>query len=492
MRAVRTGPRVIPFILTFILISIITLMLCCGCTQQPSESDQTLIIYMNCADTSRLNGLALVNDQLDSYVYDKLGVHVKLVMPPNYTQSLNTALSNGEQIDIAYCATLSDIRTLWKNHSLHAIDDLLETHGQRVLQEVSTSYISASKLDGAYYAVPTNRDHHQIVGLEYNQEIADKYALDLSQVHAEEDLTTVFQVLKEQAPEISPVVIAPGFLHYNNTDMLGDAYGVLTEETGTTVINLYETEMFEQQIKLFHTWQENGYMLNHSREEGLITYYMGSGQVFGSLTFGKVGFEAQESKLCGLRIGFLPLGDAYCPTDIQERCWYTIPSTSADPEKAMELLSLLYTDSYAANLIMYGIEGVHYELIDPTNHIVRQIQSADTESYCGLTGFNYCNQYIAAIPEGYDPDIWEQTELVNRTASKSPAWGFQFDNTPVAEQVYRCDRVKAQYLNVLYAGIADPEETLAAFQSALKGAGIDEIIAEKQRQLDAYLQDKTG
>lgn len=42
---------------------------------------------------------------------------------------------------------------------------------------------------------------------------------------------------------------------------------------------------------------------------------------------------------------------------------------------------------------------------------------------------------------------------------------------------------------ILCEGLLDPDEVLPAFQKELQTAGIDDIIAEKQRQLDLFLQD---
>lgn len=60
--------------------------------------------------------------------------------------------------------------------------------------------------------------------------------------------------------------------------------------------------------------------------------------------------------------------------------------------------------------------------------------------------------------------------------------------TPVADQVFRCDQVRDRYLGTIYAGLCDPAEILPEFLTELQKAGIDAVIAEKQRQLDLYLQ----
>ena len=72
----------------------------------------------------------------------------------------------------------------------------------------------------------------------------------------------------------------------------------------------------------------------------------------------------------------------------------------------------------------------------------------------------------------------------------SKALGFTFDPSPVADQVTACANVIAQYYLPLINGEVDIDSVLPVFQQALRDAGIDNIIAEKQAQLDAWLASK--
>ena len=47
-----------------------------------------------------------------------------------------------------------------------------------------------------------------------------------------------------------------------------------------------------------------------------------------------------------------------------------------------------------------------------------------------------------------------------------------------------------QYSGALYSGSGDPEELLPQFLEALDDAGINDVIAAKQEQLDAFLAAK--
>ena len=71
----------------------------------------------------------------------------------------------------------------------------------------------------------------------------------------------------------------------------------------------------------------------------------------------------------------------------------------------------------------------------------------------------------------------------------TPLIGFQFDPTPVRQKIADCRAVASEYMTALQQGqYKDKDAALAEFRSKLKKAGCDDVIAEKQRQLDAFLQ----
>jgi len=74
-----------------------------------------------------------------------------------------------------------------------------------------------------------------------------------------------------------------------------------------------------------------------------------------------------------------------------------------------------------------------------------------------------------------------------RSANPSAALGFTFDSSSVKNEYTAVNNVISQFYGALECGSVDPEVELPRFIQALKEAGIDTIIAEKQRQLDAWL-----
>ena len=87
-----------------------------------------------------------------------------------------------------------------------------------------------------------------------------------------------------------------------------------------------------------------------------------------------------------------------------------------------------------------------------------------------------------------EPDIWQQLEEFNANAADSPAKGFSYDNASVLNQVTACTNVNNKYLAAVTGGSLNPDEALPQYIEELKAAGIDDIIKEKQKQLDEWLK----
>lgn len=91
---------------------------------------------------------------------------------------------------------------------------------------------------------------------------------------------------------------------------------------------------------------------------------------------------------------------------------------------------------------------------------------------------------------GAEKDLGKKMTEFNKSARKSIAMGFTFDNTSVVNEVTACTNVLKQYAYGLEVGAVDIEKVLPEFQKALKDAGIEKIIAEKQKQLDEWLKEQ--
>ena len=117
--------------------------------------------------------------------------------------------------------------------------------------------------------------------------------------------------------------------------------------------------------------------------------------------------------------------------------------------------------------------------------------NSDTSTwYSGFGGAYEPNSLF--LPAWYYqlPNLSEIYEQSNKEAIPSLALGFVANTENIADQIGACNNVIAQYYLPLINGDVNIDEVLPVFQQALRDAGIDDIIAEKQAQLDTWLANK--
>ncbi len=171
-----------------------------------------------------------------------------------------------------------------------------------------------------------------------------------------------------------------------------------------------------------------------------------------------------------------------------------VNAQSKNKEKAVELIELLNTNDELYRLITMGEEGVDYTWDEEDNFVLVD----------GKYNFNY-NEW--QIGQSYSPEfargqyakgekgeIRKQTQQMiydaDKTAEISPLTGFVFESSKVKTQIANCSAVITEMLPGLASGSIDPTTELPRFLERLEDAGVNDIIAEKQAQLDKFNANK--
>ncbi|WP_251028420.1 DUF3502 domain-containing protein [Bacillus sp. ISL-18] len=93
---------------------------------------------------------------------------------------------------------------------------------------------------------------------------------------------------------------------------------------------------------------------------------------------------------------------------------------------------------------------------------------------------------MSQVWQGNLVNYWDELVKFNDSAVISPAFGFRFNPDPVKTEIAASTNVINQYKVPLESGTLDPNKALPEFNKKLKAAGIDKIIAEKQKKFDEW------
>jgi len=270
--------------------------------------------------------------------------------------------------------------------------------------------------------------------------------------------------------------------NYYGYDDLGTGMGTpgavkisgIQSENGTykaTVVNQFETDDYEEMLNFVYKLKGAGY-LNPNLGESNYDIVAENNWKPGYLT-GEVG-----------RLGSPQYFTTYIMGTMN-----AISSTSGNPARSMKFLELLRTDSDLHNAIQYGLEGEHYILDEENPQRISEFLGTGYSN--AQFGWGLGSEFISYLQPNQPDSLWEQVKEINDQTAISPLIGFLFDPTSVEREMGDCRAVTAEFVTSLQQGqYKDLQASLTEFRQKLKQAGCEKVIAEKQRQLNAFFENK--
>lgn len=465
-----------------------------GTPAKESKDSKPYEITMALMTFNNLKDIELVQEEISKITKEKINATVKLlpISISAWNQQVNLMLAANENLDLIVTMASRNYSSQVAKGQLIPLDDLLNKHGQGVKEAVGMDLLSATKVGGKIYGVPSMRDLAADYGISMRKDLVDKYKIDVSKVKTWTDLEPIFKTIKDNEPGITPLVQqnnsqTPALKLYNaQFDLLGDSMGVLGDAgNDLKVQNLFETKQYAESLELIRKWYQAGYILKDiatSQETG--ANLVKAGKAFGFLTNLKPGYEQQDTAQTGKEMVAVRLTKPFMATYNVTSFMMSIAKNSGNQEKAMQFMNMMYTDKNIANLISNGIEGKHY--VKKSDNMIAPPPGV-TESGYLFNQWEVGNNYLTSVWEGTDPKIWEQMKAFKDAAVKSKALGFTPDFEAIKTEVAAVTNVINQYKVGLETGTLDPS-LLPEFNTKLKAAGMDKIIAEKQKQLDAWVK----
>ena len=452
-----------------------------------------------------------VEAKINEYLKGKINATVDLA-PIDWGQwdnKMNLMIASREAMDVVFTAQ-------WNGHANNVskgaylplndpnlevggqkVGNLLEQYGQDILKTLDPAFLEGAKINGLNYGVPTNKELAAQGGVIYRKDIADELGLTdaLDKVQTVADLEPILLTVKEKKPNMIPLFFRDGenfnSHYFVQHDYLGDTNidGIVKKDgDDPKVISRFDDPVYMDNLRLARKFFQEGLINKDAATTQLGTQdAMKKGNVFMIMSSLKPGKDAEMANAITMpdKLKQINMGPRTVSTGETAGAMLAISATSKDPARAMMFINLLHSDKYLVNLLNFGIEGEHYVKVSD-NVIKAGPKAAD---YSPGVAWELGNQFLNYTFETEAPDKWDQFKAFNEGAHKSPALGFTFDVTPVKSQAAVITNIRSQYAAALETGSVDPSKA-DEWKSKEKANGLDTIIAEKQKQLDAFLATK--
>lgn len=438
-----------------------------------------------------------VNKLINELTMKDLNMKVNLIPLSwdTYNSKLPMMLASGEPIDISFAFSFSMPNFL---DGGYIVDASKYEEYTKDIYGVLGDDVKAGYIGDMLVGFPMMNSRATPSGIFVRKDIFEALGYKESDFNVTTDdyssfdkITEMFAKVKEKYPDITPFdgfrTFGLNFISY--IDGLGDQFGVLDNYgQSTTFKNWYESEQFLQFAKLNRKWFTEGYSSKDiAVDKELGQAKMKAGKTFAIFASYGPNVLTEMKSQTGYDVVMIPVSKKMKATVAVSGAMNVVLSTSKDKAKAFQFLNWAYTNAEFNDLLNWGVPGKDWVVNENGQADYPPGQTAQTVNYHSDYGFIYPNQYLMTPWAGSPKDIWDRLKNFDQDAIISKAFGLNFDSAPVSAELSQLNSVLAKYENAINFGAVDPEENIKKLNDELYGAGLQKVIDEKQRQLDAWL-----
>ena len=481
-------------VLALALSLVLTAGILAGCKSKsptPAQNAEKITILYPGEESDRMTDF--LQNEFAAKMKQDLNLEVELIFVPwdQYWEKKDIMLANKEPIDL-YWDGLPDLSSMVNKQQCQPLDDLIKQYGQDMLKVLPMEQINGGKVKGTIYGIPTayapSSCMYQLICV--RQDILED--VGMNSIETPEDLMKFSQLAKEKYPDIKgggDPIFKPLTRYYTDEQYNWVGYQdlVVFGEDTHKAYSYFETEAFQELCKFNRRMNQAGLY-----NDDVTTKYnerdsrMQTGNylwVEGSLgkeneIIDAVRANAPDAKLKSYLLS--PEKGRYITAAGGEVL--CVPHSATNPAGAIKFLNWLYSSQENYLFALYGVEGKDYEIVDG------RIKDLTTDDL--FYEWMFRNQNYQMFAPEVDQAYIDSYKNWDSTAKLSASFGFAFDNENVKDLEAKLGEATGKLCTPLETGFVDFDTAYPEMVKALKDAGIDQYVAEVQRQLDEYLATK--
>lgn len=465
----------------------------CGSKNDGPKEDETSKITILYPGDESDRMTEFLNNEFAVKIKEDLNMTIDMVYVPwdQYWEQKDIMLAANEGIDL-YWDGLPDLGSIVNKKQAMPLDDLIKEHGKDMLKVMPEEHLAGAMVDGKIYGIPSayapSSAMFQLVAV--RQDILE--AVGMTDLNTAEDLHEFALKAKEQFPEMkgpADIIFKPLTRYFSEEQyhwVAAEDIAVFGEESHK-VYSYYETEAFQELSKFNRKMTVDGIY----SDDLTIKYNERDSRMQTGLYLWVEGSLGKDIEIAETVRTNAP--DARMKTYLlaEDKPKYItasggevlgIPQTSDNPEGAMKFINWFYASQENYNFAIYGVEGKDFNVVDGR---IERISNNDFFYEWMFRNQNY-QMFTPEVDESYIEEYksWDDDAVV------SESLGFKFNNENVKQIETNLKEVTGKQLAAVRSGFVDFETEYPKAIQELKAAGIDEYIAEVQRQMDEFLAQK--
>lgn len=438
----------------------------------------------------------------------------------DFAEKWQLACAAGEEADLVWTGYAFNIPEQVQKGAYMEIGSLLDEYAPDLKAELPQWAWDLGSYNGQIYVMPIMQQFASSAALMAPKELVDGYMdrkklVEVNSTSMFGSSQEAFDVLDDWLAKLNEagklgIGVYPDYVaqsrHAVNDKAIWDSPALnvfckMGEDGKFEIYNDCEMPGVKLMYKNMADWYQKGYITPDILTKNDMDSWVGkeNGIVLTTTQVLK-GEQERKSEQYGMEVDLIPLNaettyrilNGGCKTGI------AIPQTSQHPKEAIQLLELLNTEKgkELLNLLIYGIEGEHYEVVGENRIKTFDYSgsSPKSNSKYGIDKWAVGNTYYSYetedVPEGWNAYVKE----LNEEASKnlSPIMGFSFNQDPVKVELAQIQAIKNQYEPVLINGAkgSEWESYFNEMVTKLDNAGQEKVRLEVEKQLNEWLKAK--
>ena len=301
--------------------------------------------------------------QINPYLEEKIGVNVDMEIVPwgDWDSRRSVITNSGEDFDILFTDQTRYNAEVTTGAFLD-ITDLVKNSTPDLYSLIPEDYWQAVSVKGKIYGVPTYKDSSITQYFVWDKDMADKYDIDIEKVT---DFSSLYDALKKIKDGEGG---SPYYMAKEGADMLLSWYdqlgaslpalGIKYDDETKTVVNPLEDEDILKNMDVIHKMYKEGIINGDAPTADSQNKY----RTF----FTAQGWSGAADSNWGPNNGIDNcVAIQYGPTVVSNTSvrgsMNAISANCEHPEKALQLLQLVNTDTKVRDLFYYGVEGEDFE-----------------------------------------------------------------------------------------------------------------------------------
>lgn len=415
----------------------------------------------------------------NAYLEEKIGVNidVEVVTWADWENRRSVVVNGGEYFDILFTDTTKYNSEVGLGAFLD-ITELLPKSAPDLYKMIPEDYWKAVSIDGKIYAIPTYKDSSATEYFVWDKELAEKNNIDYKNINTYEDLEPALKKLKESTGSATYIMDKSGAdWMLNQYDQMGGglpAIGVKFDDESRTVVNTLEQEDILSRLDIIHRMYKEGIVNADAPNADQIPDY----RPFFTAQGWSGAAKATWGPNMGVEAEAIQYGDTIMSNTTVRGSLNGIYSGTKYPEKCLEFLNLVNTDTKARDMFYYGLEGDNFKYTEDN-----KVEKINNEwQMAGYTQGTFFNVSLLSTDEF---NQWDEVKELNEKAKASVLLGFNLNTKNIETELANCRSVYEKYKSELWTGAKEPRELVKQISKELEGAGFDKVLKEAQAQIDA-------